>query len=871
MKRTTSTLLTVLLAGLFAISCSTPAEAQFLNKLGKALNKVNKGLDKVNKTLNQNNNKKKGETRLPDKSDAGSSSDNNRAAPNTAVFDESGMKDAKVAFNEPYLTADTKFLEADPFYISDVSDGVFAVKRGMAYEFWKIDGKKLFDADWLYCGWDIYLWRTYQKAPLFIGGVTAAKRASGKGNICLLYVDGRVKECDPSWKKVSLFIDGIAYVEAEVNYKKQHFYINSSGQKIYPNLPVGDEYSPIRPLRDGLRAYPDKNNDWGFIDANGNVKITAKYREVRDFSEGYAWVCISDGIGQPQHVKLIDKTGKVVFDPQTDQLSEVGDVCDGRFYVGKGSDVIYYDTNGAQLAQFGAGNDFYDDRAFVVKGEMLDSQTVLVDRNFNALDIISDEVLPSSCVEEGTPVFEPYGIASVNTGWYVIDPEGRVVLHQYDPFEGNTYIRGFQQFSPDGYARCTEVQIQGKRCEALMKPSGEIVWLFSEEAEAAGPYEEKAAPPVKLITTPYPGEPGGGGYEIILPQPAPPGFRTKVKPIDDKPIGPTIVTPVKYKVSVVASPAEGGTVTLTPSGTFGIGDYATVTASPNENWAVTYVSTSAEGQRDPELGKPFAVLADQTVTVKFAKKEIEEKPDRSGTYEGVFKFNVVSGDELKYDIPLYCSISLDPAEDTPYGSDNYGYMAIMFDPDKRYVSGDRESVASFFAAPLKICGTQNDAATGKKWLVLDGGTFTASNVKYKQTNPLLSFLFRTITSFDGNNTMNARPRHYRVEMQDIDPETGEFTFGPLQTFSLKAGSWVPGGDESLRVVKKGRFMSVSESGYPADTFEGIRMKASEPRTDVIWYPGENWGKTPDLYSRLIETMGSAYRFGKSDYYQLFGN
>ncbi len=203
MKRTTSTLLTVLLAGLFAISCSTPAEAQFLNKLGKALNKVNKGLDKVNKTLNQNNNKKKGETRLPDKSDAGSSSDNNSAAPNTTVFDESGMKDAKVSFNEPYLTADTKFLEADPFYISDVSDGVFAVKRGMAYEFWKIDGKKLFDADWLYCGWDIYLWRTYQKAPLFIGGVTAAKRASGKGNICLLYVDGRVKECDPSWKKVS--------------------------------------------------------------------------------------------------------------------------------------------------------------------------------------------------------------------------------------------------------------------------------------------------------------------------------------------------------------------------------------------------------------------------------------------------------------------------------------------------------------------------------------------------------------------------------------------------------------------------------------------------------------------------------------------
>lgn len=42
--------MTVLLAGLFAISCSTPAEAQFLNKLGKALNKVNKGLDKVNKT-----------------------------------------------------------------------------------------------------------------------------------------------------------------------------------------------------------------------------------------------------------------------------------------------------------------------------------------------------------------------------------------------------------------------------------------------------------------------------------------------------------------------------------------------------------------------------------------------------------------------------------------------------------------------------------------------------------------------------------------------------------------------------------------------------------------------------------------------------
>lgn len=269
--------------GLFVCSLlflSTPAEAQFLKKVAKGLEKVNKGLEQVTGATNQ-----------PTQNNRGNASALSTAGSAPAV-NENGWQTTNVAaYNQPFLTPNTRFLKVSGRDVSNVSDGVFAVNRMGKFEFWLVNGTKLYDADWKCAGENSF------DFPRFVGGVTPAARVSANGRIYLLYLDGHVKECDPSWEKVSQFCDGLAMVKAKVNNKSQYFFINSSGQKVFPGLTIYANQSNslvARPLNDGLRAFPSMlNNDpykqvWGFIDHSGNVKITPKYKSARDFHEGYA-------------------------------------------------------------------------------------------------------------------------------------------------------------------------------------------------------------------------------------------------------------------------------------------------------------------------------------------------------------------------------------------------------------------------------------------------------------------------------------------------------------------------------------------------------------------------------------------------------
>lgn len=826
---------------------SAPAEAQFLKKVAKGLEKVNKGLEKVTGVTNQK--------AQPGNNDTPPTAN---SAQSTPVPDESGWKNEDIGHNCPFLTSETKFLKAPYQNISDVSDGVFAVNRNGKCEFWRVDGAKLFDADWQNAGDNM------MDYPAFVGGVTPAKRASASGRIFLLYLDGHIKECDPSWEKVSLFCDGLAMVRAKANRGVEYFFINPSGQKVFPSLPVyANRYGSLvaRPLKNGLRAFPANNpqdpytESWGYIDEAGNVKIAPRYKQARDFSEGYALVEL-DGTMQ-----FIDTSGKVVWDTGEDSYAKISDVYDGRVYIEHGPNVNYYDPAGKLLASFAEGNAFYNGRAFVKEDGK--QNVTLIDTSFQPLRSIYWKILPPSDVTQFKPVFEPYGLATVDAKSTILDPEGNVVLERYDGSNGNQ-IGGFGQFAASGYCHCKSVSLNGAICSAFMNPSGEIVWLFSDNLSAAGPYNK--LPPIKPAPTPIPGPEPEPGPEPTPVPPVDPGFTIKIIKWDMTSIGPTTVDPVKYKVAVAAEPAEGGLVNLTPSGSFGYGDYATVTASANDGWAVGYVSTSADVAYSPRLGKPFSVTADQTVTVHFIKKDIDEKPANIGAFQGNAVLSI--DDETTYNIPVYLQVS--DNETTPYGDNTFGYMAMMFDPSVRYTDQKQSFAVSLYAAPLKVCGVQTDTATGKKWLVLDGGSVSANNIKINPAGAgFYGILMNMMIGFDGFSSVNTKPRHYRVEMRDIDETTGEFTAGMLETFLSEAGGWVSGDDKRLHDTTTGMFGSYTDKGYPADFLLGVKFKQVSPRNDVQWFPPEGWSNSKNAYEQLMEAMGAAYRTAKSDYYQLF--
>lgn len=880
MKRSLRYLCALLVVMSVASMLSQPAEAQFLKKLAKGISKVNQTLDNVEKAL-------KGEKVSRSDSSQQSSNDATQSNDTTAAVaepdnsrDESKWETFKPQLRTPYLTSRTLFMKSSLWDqdISDVHDGVFAVKRNGKFEFWRVDGEKLFGADWEYCG------NGYSGTPMFSGGVAVARRstpnAAGKKPACLLYLDGRVKELDPAWTEISSFCDGLALVEATVNYKKQYFYINASGKKVYPNLSVyGDDNHAMRPLRNGLRAYCADYKKWGFIDAQGNVVIPAKYAGVRNFSEGYAWVALPGGEAwQAGELILIDTKGEEVWRPgiqiNTGLIVNNGtfsDVSNGIVYVEEGSVTVYYDVHGRKLKSFEGGNRFYDGYAFV-RGKALEDRTksngvYLVNTSFAPVKVVDDNALPGWVIEEYGPNFEPYGLATIKAESKVVTPRGDVILKGFDDMSGN-YIRGFRQFSESGYAKATEVYLLDNRYVALIKPSGEIAWLFAENDYAAGPFNDEEIGRLPIIDDP-----------IIIRDTIRDIIRDTVPDIriikqitvidrNREPIGPKQVEPATFRVAVRAQPGEGGTVNLTPSGVFGYGDFATVTASPNKDWAISYIETDYEGGKGIAAGEPFSVIADQTITVHFVKKDDDEKPSQSGAYQGSLNFDM---NKQQYHIPVYAQIDSDGSDSNPYGDNTYGYLAVMFDPDVRYTDDKNTFCVSLFAAPLQICGVQHDEAAGKDWLVLDGGSFTAGNMKFNPAcgNPFAGLIFQMMLSFDGFSTINAQPRHYRVEMLDIDAETGEFTLGNLQTFSSRAGGWVPGGDKSLTNVKKGFFGTASESGYPSDFFHGVRMKSAPRRGDIQWYPTQSWCENKSAFDQLVESMGAAYRNTKSEYRQMF--
>ncbi len=854
-------IVTLLLLGL-CLAMAPPGDAQILGKLNKGLNKLNNTLEKVDKY------KKDKKAKKPKGGENTAASSGSAQSAATQV-DDSKWKKVSDTGKYPFITSQTKFMRIGDIYgesFSDVHEDIFWVVKENRYEFWTIDGRKLFGNDWENI-------RYGGETPKFNGGVAVARRAkantSGKKPICLLYRDGSVRELDASYEDVTQFCDGLALVKKKVNYKDTYFYINARGEKVFPFLTVYwesvyDNKSAVRPLNNGLRAYAAGYHKWGYIDAKGNVVLPAKYCMARDFHEGSAWVGEGAQPSLAGNVKyhLIDTKGNIVYTTEKPSSeSMLSDVSDGIFYIEKGSDIYYYDLKGNEIGHFEAGNKFYNGYAFVVpkeQREFTDITTALINKQCQIVKRISDAVVAAYIPEENGPKFEPYGLATVfcDDRSLILDPMGNVVVKRYYNPDTNTKINGFKQLTSCGYARVTDMMVNGVGYRGIMRADGMMEWLFSEnEMENAEKYL-----PIQPFPLPEP-EPGDDPEPEPEPgNPRPPVI--KIINVNQPPIGPTKVIEKTYKVTLVTK--GNGTASLSSPGPFKYGDMVSVNTVPQKDWAVGNIDIQGDGAAYLDASKPMGVTSDLTITVIFVKKPDLTKPEIVGTYQGLkdYYFNR----EESTPIDVYAEISENPDIESPYGKNTYGFMVLMIDPTVRRMGNGAS--AYIFGMPLKISGYQHEAS-GDEWLVCDGGSVSYHDMKMGSGNPLASLFYKLMMTFDGTENFQGVPRRYRIHIDKRDKNTGEITLGRLEVFSVKAGGWVPGGHKSVENVKKGMFMDVIEKGWPADTYQGVVLKPAQKRDDVYWYAPESWYTNPSLYKAIIESMRNSYGSFKTDIEKLF--
>lgn len=819
-----------LFIGLSVLAFPLTSEAQFLDKLTKGLEKVNKSLKKVDSLTSPKDKQKEKQSNTSQTAQASQSKPRSLDYPVVSQ-----------GFKHPFVTEETFYMTVPNLYddtVSDVYEGVFTVKQGYLYSFWTIDGDCLYGSEWKT--------KYTSDPPRFDSGVAVAihneKKVNGKEVYSLLYLDGSVKQLDPNWTSVSQFYDGVALVEQTVNYDKTYFFINPRGEKIFPTLDVAEAVvNPVRPLRDGLRAVyfqgvkPKFDQLWGFVDSKGKIVIPAKYKDVSDFHGGYCWVSEQGRIGKI----LIDKSGNEVFHTTE---SGVGPVGDGIFYVAKSDGTYYYDVTGKELSRQEDGNTFFGGHAFIGRRHMVS----MVDREFNVLKTYSNKVLNGSTTSEHCPCFGPLGLATYRnmSGNFVINSDGYVILTDWDKEYGKYCISGFGQFQKSGYAKLREVKIDHKDYKGLMDTDGKIAWLFG-----TGVTPDMS----KLPVEPEPVDTIRAG--IRDPQPVDPR-----KP----PIGPKTWTSHLYKLTL--SQEGEGTVSLSQSSAIKYGDYVTLTATPAEHWAIADITTSPSSV-SVTPGQPFAVTSDVAIKVKFVKEE-EIDPVQTGIYQGMMHIQASKPGGLSDDIPVYAELSNEQGVETPYGKNTSGFLVVMFDPRKRYVTNDIETY--IFSAPLKVVGSQTDAS-GREWLVAEGGNMTFGNLKANPSDPLMAMYINLAMAFDGHSSPTCIPRRYRIEILDRDKDKDEFTFGELQTYSAKSGGWVDAQSKEVHKKTKGMIVSTTDKGMPADYVQGVRMKPAQKRTDVSWYPPQLWyDNNESTLQGIIKQMGNSYRTYKSDYEVLFG-
>ena len=221
-----------------------------------------------------------------------------------------------------------------------------------------------------------------------------------------------------NYKEATVFSEGLAWVVAE---NAAPAAIDESGQ-IKITLQDAEK---VRIFSDGLAAFSISDSSgvkWGFVDKDGQVKVTPQFQNTGDFSNGLCAVANEEG-----KWGYIDKTGKLVIN---NQFSGAKQFMNGRAVVEFDGKAGLIDESGKYLInpQFSAMVN--DGDRFLFRQ----------DRKWGWCDA-EGKILINPQFSEALP-FGGNKMAAVESGkdWGYIDYDGRIIINpQFDaalPFNG---------------------------------------------------------------------------------------------------------------------------------------------------------------------------------------------------------------------------------------------------------------------------------------------------------------------------------------------------------------------------------------------------------------------------------------------------
>ena len=518
-------------------------------------------------------------------------------------------------------------------------------------------------------------------------------------------------------------------------------------------------------------------------------------------------------------------------------------------------------------------------------------------------------------------LFESSDFASIETGSKVIDYQGRLIIEAYDKEFGDNRVTGFGEFGKDGYAVMDNITINTKHCLALVKTNGEIAWLFSKEKLTK---EE-----LQKIPHNKNWEKGTIAYTDSKVQPC---MKKAANGANGGTPNSNIVEESLYKATVVCHPNNGGKANVPGPNRVKYGTKKEIVVTPNEGWYCSKIEVNKKVIKDKTFEVTDDVVVDVYFKQKeTAQKNIGDifftididththcggvppttqtkKPQHQEdkkhhtttdslsttinddlpptidsvhqvirdsisvvadsthirTYQGTMPFDVFKTKEPR-DFDVYAEICDIPNISSPFGDKTYGYVALMIDPKTYYTS--KEFSTYLFVTPFKIVGCQRDSLN-KTYLILDGGSIAYYKIKSIGAG-LLSLWLNTVFVISDWTSPVGEARRYRLEIKDINANTGEFTMGRLETFTPEYG-WLPGGDKRASKIKPTKTYHYHDNGFDKDQLNGCRMRLAPKRNDIIWYPPMEWyGNDKSKYEEVIGRMKTAYKDYGSDYNSYF--
>lgn len=730
------------------------------------------------------------------------------------------------------ITPKTHFVElpGDIYWVSDLEDGAWTVKNDDGYAFYLDDGRKLFDFEWTCNG---------NREPQMLGGAVVMTKKTGPypRPQYILYRDGGIKELPAEWSgPATNFVDGVALIGTGNSY----IYINVNGQRVYGNLvSVPERFDgknhTVPPLREGLRAYRSVNSSgygdkWGFIDEKGNIVIPARFDKCRSFSEGYALV------KEGRSIYFIDKKGNKAIsldniDADDLMWGDVSDVKDGLFLVSN-EGRTYYNTKAEKQFNAKGATCFCEGYAFCENKKNFDLNCV-IDKGFNVVGY-TPNVMSSWNEEAGpTPIFSPVGVATAEHN-RVLAPDGTILIKHWaaSPKRKLANSYGIHDFSASGYAQAWLDNFRD-RYHGFINLDGEFVIIYKWNHGAGTFVRDENNPPYPRCLNPP-----CNWIDTVIPCPECDTF--PILPVPIEPIGPITVTRHEYTVTVTAQPAEGGTVT--GGGKYLLGADVNLGATPKKGWMLVKWESTTPGYYNRKLpGGVHIDGRDLSFVAKFKKKPEKDTIDSvklSGCYSAHLTGELYEAANVEYDVYMQMSSANDIS--TPYGEHTQGFLTCIMDPNKPLTYGEAEYGISYkvFFVPMKISGIINEK-DGKRYLVLDGGQFMASDIEFADAGEPLLMYANLILKYEGTVATLSQGR-YRLEMLDYDESTGECTFGDLYRFHLVNG-WMLADDFQWTESKTFYGSKAVSNAITGTLFKGARMKLCEPR-EVDFVPPEGWVK-----------------------------